>query len=178
MPRCWLSSISSIICFLFYFYFLGLVVMEDISAKLSPVCPAKRNANSLLYCVLNLWQINLIWFDLIITSWRIRGVPKTKIASWCCKSTPSGENFHLCLSSYTYQFTYQILASSLNYFLGYEGGPKIQDGVAVVRMRHLAEKIFNGGKAPMHVYSYTEFQLSNLINSRDTRGSKSKMAQS
>ena len=40
----------------------------DISAKLSPVCPAiaaKRNANSLLYCVLNLWQINLIWFDLI-----------------------------------------------------------------------------------------------------------------
>jgi len=30
----------------------------------------------------------------------------------------------------------------------------------------------------MHVYSYTEFQLSNLINSRDTRGSKSKMAQS
>jgi len=58
MPRCWLSSINSIICFiLFYFIFLGLVVM----GKLSPVCPAKRNANSLLYCVLNLWQINLIW---------------------------------------------------------------------------------------------------------------------
>ena len=32
----------------------------DISAKLSPACPAKRIANSLLYCVLDLWQINLI----------------------------------------------------------------------------------------------------------------------
>ena len=38
-----------------------------ISAKLSPVCPAKCNANSLLYCVPNLWQnkFDLIWFDLI-----------------------------------------------------------------------------------------------------------------
>ena len=39
----------------------------DISAKLSPVCPAKCNANSLLYCVLNLWQnkfdLNLIWLN-------------------------------------------------------------------------------------------------------------------
>jgi len=42
-----------------------------------------------------------------------------------------------------YQFTHQISASSLNYFLKYEGGPKIPDGVAVVRMHqnHLAEKI-------------------------------------
>ena len=34
-------------------------------------------------------------------------------------------------------------------------------------MRHLAGKIFNDGKAPKHVYSYTKFQLFNLINSRD-----------
>jgi len=31
-------------------------------------------------------------------------------------------------------------------------GLKIQDGVAVVRMRHLAEKIFNILKAPNHIY--------------------------
>jgi len=30
------------------------------------------------------------------------------------------------------------------------GSQKIQDGVAVVRLRHLAEKIFDVGKAPMH----------------------------
>ena len=41
---------------------------------------------------------------------------------------------------YAYQVAYQISASSLNYFLGYEEGSKIQDGVAVVRMRYLAEK--------------------------------------
>jgi len=40
-----------------------------------------------------------------------------------------------------YQFTHQISASFLNYFLKYEGGPKIQDDVAVVRMHHLVEKI-------------------------------------
>jgi len=41
-----------------------------------------------------------------------------------------------------YQFTHQITAACLNYFLKYEGGPKIQDGVAVVHMHqnHLAEK--------------------------------------
>ena len=55
---------------------------------------------------------------------------------------------------------------------GMKRGPKIQDVVAVVRMRHLAEKNFNVGKVPMHVYLYTKFQLSNLINSRDMRGSQ------
>ena len=43
---------------------------------------------------------------------------------------------------------------------------------AVMRMRHLANKMFNFDKAPMHVYSYTKFQLSNLINSRDMMGPK------
>ena len=41
-----------------------IIMWADISAKLSPVCPAKCNANSLLYCVPNLWQnkfdLNLI----------------------------------------------------------------------------------------------------------------------
>jgi len=68
------------------------------------------------------------------------GSQKSKIASGVVKASPSGENFHLCKSSNAYQFTYQISASSLNYFLRYEQGPKIQGGVAVVRMRHLAEK--------------------------------------
>ena len=71
---------------------------------------------------------------------------------------------------YAYLFTHQIWAFYLNYFLTYEGVPKIQDCVAVVHMRHLAEKVFNFGKAPMHVYLYTIFQLPNLINSRDMRG--------
>ena len=44
-------------------------------------------------------------------------------------------------------------------------GPKIQDGDAVVRMHHLAEKHFNTVEAPNHIYSRTKFQLSNLITS-------------
>jgi len=49
------------------------------------------------------------------------------------------------------------------------GGPKIQDGVAVVRMHqnHLAEKNFNTVEAPNHIYSSTKFQLSNSITSWD-----------
>jgi len=44
-------------------------------------------------------------------------------------------------------------------------------------MCHLTEKIFNSGKALMHIYSHTKFQLSNLIISQDMRGvPKSKMA--
>ena len=37
-------------------YAKRIIIWADISAKLSPVCPAKCNANSLLYCVPNLWQ--------------------------------------------------------------------------------------------------------------------------
>jgi len=57
---------------------------------------------------------------------------------------------------YAYQFAYQISASSLNYFLAYEGGLKIQDNVAVVRMRQLA-KNFNIVEAPNHIYRHTNF---------------------
>ena len=41
-------------------------------------------------------------------------------------------------------------------------GPKIQNGVAVVRMRHLA-KNFQPVEAPNQIYLRTKFQLSNSI---------------
>ena len=58
--------INSIICFSILFLLLGLVVMADISAKLSLVCPAKRNANlwMVILCTeLMANKFDLIWFD-------------------------------------------------------------------------------------------------------------------
>jgi len=70
----------------------------------------------------------------------MRGPKNPRLRRGVVKASLSGDSFHLCRSSCAYQFTYQISASSLNYLLRYERGPKIQDGVAVVRMRHLVEK--------------------------------------
>jgi len=50
------------------FLFLGLVVMGRHNAKLSPVCPAKRNANLWIVILCNELMANkfdLIWFDLM-----------------------------------------------------------------------------------------------------------------
>jgi len=67
MPRCWLSSINCIIWFLFYFYFLGLVVMgrhkREVIACLSSQMQCKLIVILCTKFMAN--KFDLIWFDLI-----------------------------------------------------------------------------------------------------------------
>ena len=66
----------------------------------------------------------------------MRGLKNPRLRRVVVKASPSGEIFiyvkALKLLCSAYQFTHQISASSLNYFLKCEEGPKIRDGVAVV----------------------------------------------
>ena len=106
--------------------------------------------------------------SILITSWRMRGSQKSKIASWCCKSVTQWRKFSsvlklLCISIHTPN--YSCLSELLPEVWG---GPKIH-GVAVVRMHqnHIAGKKFNTVEAPNHIYSRTKFQLSSSITSWD-----------
>ena len=72
---------------------------------------------------------------------------------------------------YAHQFTYQISASSLNYFLGYEEGvqnPRWRRGCAHAPP---SGKIFQPVEAPNHIYSRIKFPLSNSITSWDMESS-------
>ena len=63
------------------------------------------------------------------------------------------------------KFTYQISASSLNYFLKYEGVQKSKMASRLCACTRTSGKNFNTVEAPNHIYSHTKFQLTNSITS-------------
>jgi len=75
----------------------------------------------------------------------MRGPKNPRLRRGVVKASPSGEKFSSVLKLLGLCISIQIPNFSIltDHFLRYDGGPKIQDGVVVVRMRHLAEKIFN-----------------------------------